>query len=31
MRILYGQQLLQLALEKTRDSFGDYELRPPRP
>ncbi|MFQ2343711.1 hypothetical protein ACK317_16295 [Aeromonas dhakensis] len=28
LRSLYGQQLLQLALEKTRDSFGDYELRP---
>ena len=23
LRTLYGQQLLQLALEKTRDSFGD--------
>ncbi len=31
MRTLYGQQLLQLALEKTRDSFGDYELRPAPP
>lgn len=31
LRTLYGQQLLQLALEKTRDSFGDYELRPAPP
>ena len=26
-RTLYFRDLLQLALEKTRDSFGDYELR----
>jgi len=28
LRTLYSTGLLQLALEKTRDSFGDYELRP---
>ncbi|MFM5156111.1 hypothetical protein ACEUAN_14530 [Aeromonas veronii] len=27
LRTLYFRDLLQLALEKTRDSFGDYELR----
>lgn len=26
-RTIYFRELLQLALEKTRDSFGDYELR----
>jgi hypothetical protein len=27
LRTLYFRELMQLALEKTRDSFGDYELR----
>ncbi|TNH81665.1 hypothetical protein [Aeromonas sobria] len=27
LRTIYFRELLQLALEKTRDSFGDYDLR----
>lgn len=30
-RMTYDRELLRLALDKTRDTFGDYELLPAPP